>query len=224
MSNGGCACTADSHDGRLLVVTGGPGAGKTALLEIVRRHFCEHVAVLPEAASIIFGGGFPRRQSEPARRAGQRAIFRVQSELERMTIEERAAAVALCDRGTLDGLAYWPGDPESFFRDLGTTREAELARYRAVIHLRTPPAGEYNHRNPLRIESVKEAAAIDARIAVAWKGHPRVLFVDHAHKFFEKVARALELIRNEIPECCRVAPSLAPFWQYAGVPEARRRS
>ena len=40
-----------------MVLTGGPGAGKTAVLEVVRRTFCEHVTVLPEAASILFMGG-----------------------------------------------------------------------------------------------------------------------------------------------------------------------
>jgi predicted ATPase len=203
VSRGACPCTLAIHDGRLVVVTGGPGAGKTALLEIVRRHFCEHVAVLPEAASIIFGGGFPRHPGDPARRAGQRAIFHAQREMERMVLEEHTAALVLCDRGTLDGLAYWPGEAACFWRDLATTREEQLARYHAVIHLRTPPAGEYNHRNPLRTESVTEAAAIDERIADAWRGHPRVFFVDHTPKFIEKVGRALELIRENIPVCCR---------------------
>jgi predicted ATPase len=198
-----CTCWATTHDCGLIVVTGGPGAGKTALLEIVRRNFCEHVAILPEAASIIYGGGFPRKPGDIARRAGQRAIFHTQCELERLTIEEQNAAVALCDRGTLDGLAYWPGDPAPFWREVRSSREAQLARYRAVIHLRTPPAGEYNHRNHLRTESAHEAAEIDERIAAAWQGHPRVYFVDHAQKFIDKVGRALEIIREELPTCCR---------------------
>jgi predicted ATPase len=207
-----CRCVLDSHDCKLVVVTGGPGAGKTALLEMVRRHFCEHIAVLPESAGIVFGGGFPRRPSDAARRAAQRAIFHVQVELERLVHEEQAAAVALCDRGTLDGFAYWPGDAESYWRDLGVSRAAELARYHAVIHLRTPAPTSYNHDNPLRIESAREAAALDERIALAWQGHPRVFFVDQAPQFLDKVARALELIRQEIPECCRShrLPELAP--------------
>ena len=200
MAPSACTC-GGRHVPRLVVVTGGPGAGKTALLETVRRHFCRHVAVLPESASIVFGGGFPRGSSDAQRRAGQRAIFRVQRELEQLTVEERWA-VGLCDRGTVDGAAYWPGDPDSFFAALGTTREAELARYRAVIQLRTPPPGEYNHRNPLRTESVEEAARIDERIAAAWRGHPRIHVVPHTHKFIEKVERALDLIRAEIPDCC----------------------
>ncbi len=31
-----------------MVLTGGPGAGKTAILELVRRTLCPHVALLPE--------------------------------------------------------------------------------------------------------------------------------------------------------------------------------
>jgi hypothetical protein len=33
------------------------------VLAIVRKHFGEHLVVLPEAATIIFGGGFPRESS-----------------------------------------------------------------------------------------------------------------------------------------------------------------
>ncbi len=46
-----------------------PGAGKTALLELIRQSFCRHVVVLPEAASIVFGGGFPRHDDLECQRA-----------------------------------------------------------------------------------------------------------------------------------------------------------
>lgn len=59
---------------------GGPGAGKTALLELIRQSFCSHVKILPEAAGIVFGGGFPRESEPTCRRAAQRAIFHVQRE------------------------------------------------------------------------------------------------------------------------------------------------
>ncbi len=203
LCHGPCHCVLESHACKLVVITGGPGAGKTALLEMVRRDFCEHVAVLPEAASIVYGGGFPRRDSQPARRAAQRAIYRVQRELERIVVEEGRAAVALCDRGSIDGFAYWPGTEAEYFADLGTTRAAELARYAAVIHLRTPDPARYNQRNPLRIESAAEAAAIDVRIAAAWGGHPNLHVVEQATNFLDKVVAALALVRAEVPECCR---------------------
>lgn len=199
-----CSCERAAHEPRLVVLTGGPGAGKTALLEIVKRHFCEHIQILPEAAGILFGGGFPRGSELPLRGAAQRAIFRVQVELQRAGVEAPRAAVVLCDRGTLDGLAYWPAESASFFAELGTTREAELARYAAVIHLRTPlPEAGYDHANPLRVESAEEARSIDVRIESAWAGHPRRRFVESDEEFLQKVARAVALIREEVPACCR---------------------
>lgn len=198
-----CRCRA-SHPRRRIVITGGPGAGKTALLELVQQSFCQHVRVLGESASILFGGGFPRSSSPAGRRAAQRAIFHVQRELEALAAEPPGAAAVLCDRGTVDGSAYWPGRPDAFFRALGTTRDAELARYDAVIHLRVPPHPAYGLlTNPLRIESAKEAARIDERIHRAWLGHPRLHTVEASADFLVKIDEALETLRAELPRCCR---------------------
>ncbi len=196
-----CMC-AQSHEPRLVVVTGGPGAGKTAVLEMVRRYLCEHVRVLPEAASVVFGGGFPRHDDAQCRRAAQRAIFHVERELEAIGAGHNAAIV-LCDRGTIDGLAYWPGSAEDFWAATSTTLEAELARYHAVIHLRTPTTLQgYNHQNPLRTESSTMAAAIDARILDLWARHPKRYLVDSTGDFLDKTADALAFLRRELPECC----------------------
>jgi predicted ATPase len=190
---------------RLVVLTGGPGAGKTAVLEVVKRHLCAHVMVLPEAATMLWTGGFPRRPSVPSRMAAQRAIARVQRELEAIALEDRTAQVVLCDRGTVDGQAYWPGDPASMWAQLGTTRELELARYAAVIHLRTPSSElGYNHSNPARTETAIEAAEADARLVRAWEGHPRRFFVDGQADFMNKLRLAVQLIQAELPACCQV--------------------
>lgn len=178
---------------RLIVITGGPGAGKTAVLDIVSRMLNHHIAVLPEAASLLFAGGFPRRESLPARRAAQRAIFHVQHELENLAMEEGKVRCGLCDRGTLDGIAYWPGPAEEFLAQLGSTYEAELKRYAAVIHLRTPTIG-YNHQNPLRIENAEQARALDERIATAWAKHPNRIFIENAPDFMSKAHAALDAI------------------------------
>ena len=196
-----CECREKHDERKRLVLTGGPGAGKTAVLELVRQHFCAHVHVLPEAAGIVFGGGFPRKTTEPARRAAQRAIFYVQRELERGA-EAEPAAVVLCDRGTVDGLAYWPAG-DDLWTSVGTTLSEQLQRYETVIHLRSPTAGAgYNHANPLRIESAVEAAVIDDRIARAWDGHPRRFFIESTPDFLAKAHRAIEILRAEMPACC----------------------
>jgi predicted ATPase len=204
-----CECR-EPHERRRVVLTGGPGAGKTAVLELIRHSFCEHVKILPESASIVFGGGFPRGGTELMLKAAQRAIFYVQRELEAAADAENPAIV-LCDRGTIDGGAYWPGG-EDLWASVGTTLEEQLRRYDAAIHLRTPTgAGGYDHQNPLRIESAAEAADIDTRIAHAWERHPRRFFVEPSSDFLDKAACALDILRGELPECCRhhVVPILA---------------
>ena len=146
-----CECQT-VHQRKRIVLTGGPGAGKTAVLELIRQAFCSHVKVLPESAGIIFSGGFPRGESPDLSRPAQRAIFYVQRELEN-SADTGNPAIVLCDRGTIDGGAYWPG-PGDLWSSVATTLEDELKRYDAVIHLRTPSLDRgYNHQNPLRTES-----------------------------------------------------------------------
>lgn len=197
-----CACD-QPHQTSRIVLTGGPGAGKTAVLELVRATACRHVRVLPEAASVIFGGGFPRRDGFHERRAAQRAIFHVQRELEALG-EAEGAAILLCDRGTLDGLAYWPGEPDDLWDAVHSSLDAELQRYAAVIHLHTPTASAgYNHANPVRTESAELAAQIDARIAQVWSAHPQLSSIPASGDFLVKANAALAVIQALLPECCR---------------------
>ncbi|MFC4783915.1 ATP/GTP-binding protein [Nocardioides sp. MAHUQ-72] len=196
-----CRCT-ETHHRHRVVLTGGPGAGKTALLELIRQSLCPHVHPLAESAGIVFGGGFPRADEPEWRRAAQRAIFHVQRELE-VIGDTHNAALVLCDRGTVDGLAYWPGSPDEFWSSVDTSQADELARYGAVIHLRTPPAGHgYNHANPLRTETARAAARIDERLLEAWADHPRRIVIPSESSFLTKATHALEALRGELPSCC----------------------
>lgn len=202
--SGPCTCGRAFHETQLVAVTGGPGAGKTAVLEMARRVLCSHVGFLPEAAGVVFGGGFPRQDGAMARRAAQRAIYHVQREMQRLVVEEGMVAIGLCDRGTVDGVAYWPDSAESYWAEFGTTPAAEYQRYAAVVHLRTPAAdGGYNRDNALRVESASQAQEIDARILAAWEGHPCRLVVENDEDFEVKASRALALIRAQLPPCCR---------------------
>jgi predicted ATPase len=195
---------------RRIVLTGGPGAGKTAALEIVKRTYCAHVLVAPESASMLFGGGFPRERSDFGRCAAQRAIFHVQVELETLLDAEPEARAILCDRGTLDSLAYWPMTAADFFAQVGTTHDAQLARYDVVIHLEPPTVGHGYRRNGIRVESAAEAASIDARIVAAWAAHPRRFSVPSTTHFLDKAARVIEIIETELPFECRTRHAVTP--------------
>lgn len=180
-----------------IVLTGGPGAGKTAVLELAKKKFEGQLWTVQESANIIFSGGFPRLATLSGKKAAQRAVFYVQRELENLAGEE--ATIALCDRGSLDGLAYWPETTESFFRELGLSREEEFKRYSSIIHLRCPTEGHgYNHQNPVRVEPAEEAHLIDQKIELAWRGHPRRFFIENNREFMAKAEETLHLISLEI--------------------------
>jgi len=123
-----------------------------------------------EAASILWTGGFPRRRTQPARRSAQRAIVRLQLELQRMVIEEGHASLirAIAARSTARVLGRGSG---RVLRRSDTTRERELARYATVIRC-SPVGGRWYRMEGLRVEDRAEAAAIDKRITSAWPDIP----------------------------------------------------
>lgn len=185
---------------KFIVLTGGPGAGKTAVMGAAQQMFSRHVAILPESASIVYSGGFPRYNNPTSIRAAQRAIARVQEELERYAIEEGNTHVALCDRGIADGAAYWPEGFGCFYEAIGMNRDSIFARYSTVIHLKTPSLGlGYNHDNPMRIETPEQAAYIDKKIEHVWEGHPNRFIVPATESFPEKLEHVTELIKAALP-------------------------
>jgi predicted ATPase len=179
-----------------IVLTGGPGAGKTAVLELARKHFRGRLDILHEAASIVFVGGFPRHPEPYARASAQRVIYHVQIELERIAMETPSDKAILCDRGTIDGLAYWPLAEAQFFTDVCSSLEKEIARYDAVIHLRTPARGAGYHKNAVRTEAPEDAELIDERLLEVWKTHPKRFIVDSSTSFMDKAHRAMTLIHE----------------------------
>jgi predicted ATPase len=192
-----------SNNIKLVVITGGPGAGKTAVLEMARKCIENSTAILPEAASIIFGGGFWRLPSQTAKMAAQRAIFHVQRELENLVCQENKWNFALCDRGTLDGLAYWQEAESEFWKMSDSSLEKELKRYHAVIHLRSPSLTHgFNNINPLRTETAEQSKIIDERIATIWKQHPRYISIPSDVLFITKAQKALDLISQFHSEHC----------------------
>ncbi|MGZ5970702.1 MAG: AAA family ATPase, partial [Polyangiales bacterium] len=109
-----------STNGRCrIVLTGGPGGGKTTAADLFRREIGERVVVVPESATLLFSGGFPRSREVHARKSAQRAIYHVQRNLEDVQSARYSQRILLCDRGTIDGAAYWPDNPAAFFDAVG---------------------------------------------------------------------------------------------------------
>lgn len=187
---------------RRIVLTGGPGGGKTTAAELLRRELGSRVVVVPESATILFSGGFPRSVQWDANRSAQTAIYHVQRNLEDVQSSLYPDRVLLCDRGTLDGAAYWQDGPESFFHSLGTTLPAELSRYDAVVFFETAAVAGLSIEggNPVRCESLEQAVKLDGRLHALWSQHPRFTLVPHNGSFLQKIVGAMRVLEQLVDE------------------------
>ncbi len=173
-----------------ICLTGGPSAGKTTLAELLAKEFRRKATIVPEAASILFRGGFPRLEHSFSQKCQQRAIYSVQSELERQSQHLEKNKILICDRGTVDGAAYWPGKESEFYKAIDSSRKVELARYDWVLHLDTAAESAYQS-SVTRIESPSAAQAINKKILTVWKHHPQRFVIHNDQNFSIKMQTAL---------------------------------
>ncbi len=104
----------------------------------------------------------------------------------------------LCDRGTIDGAAFWPESaPAGFFATLRTSFEEELGRYDAVIFFESAAVGDISIEggNPARTETNEEARRLDTRLRELWSKHPSFHFVPHTASFFAKLQDGLRQLQ-----------------------------
>src|SRR5438067_4269108 len=125
-----------------IVLTGGPGAGKTVVTTRIAADDPQRFVRVPEAATQVYFALQTRwdRLDIEGRREVQRKIYHLQVEQEERMAREHPEKILLLDRGTVDGAAYWPEGAEEYWKDLGTTVEKELARYDAVVWMQTSAA------------------------------------------------------------------------------------
>lgn len=186
---------------RVIVLTGGPGGGKSALLRRVSGSplLRDRVATLQEA--IHWMGFVPLR---PRSQEFQCALVAVQAASEAALAQALANTekrVIVCDRGTLDPCAFWQSfgnSRQSFFEMTGTTLEDHYRRYDLVIHLESAAVRvpEAYLRYPIahRPEQTAEAARLDAYLGELWSGHPDYAKIEGTKAVSEKVSRALALV------------------------------
>ncbi len=183
---------------RRIVLTGGPGGGKTTAADLLRRELGSRVVVVPEAATILFAGGFPRSQTMGRQSCCADGDFSRAAQPEDVQSALYGERVLLCDRGTIDGAAYWNDGADSFFASLGTTFDAEVARYDAVVFFETAAVAGLSIEggNPVRCESLSQAVELDARLRALWSRHPRFTLIPHSNSFMEKIVGALAVLER----------------------------
>lgn len=183
-----------------VVLTGGPGGGKTTAADLYRREIGKSVVIVPESATILYSGGFPRLGKPNVRCHTQKAIYNVQRQLEDALSENYQDRVLICDRGTIDGAVYWPTEPDDFFKALDTSLEKELSRYDAVIFFETAAVGDVSIEsgNPIRIETNPEAIVLDQKLKNLWSQHPRFIFIPHNESFIKKILAGLDELKKVV--------------------------
>ncbi len=183
-----------------IVITGGPGSGKTVITAAVAAERPDTFVLVPEAATQVYTQLQTRwdKLDLAGRHDAQRRMYRLQLDQESRLADAHPDKTLLLDRGTVDGSAYWPEGPEAFWRDIRTTRAAELARYYAVILLETcATLGLYDGANSnfCRFEDAAAAVRSSEQLKQLWADHPHVVYVDSYPNLDDKidaVRRALE--------------------------------
>jgi CYTH domain-containing protein/thymidylate kinase len=188
-----------------VVLTGGPGSGKSTLMQMIAEKFEKRIHCVPETASILIGqvrvkpfGGDDRKAIN-----FQIATARVQQQFERASHFEARVAQAkmlLLDRGIMDGAAYTPGGMFRFEQLLGTSRNAIYSRYDLVICLDMPDETTYERimsTNPARYERYADGRKVGDRLSEVWSGHPNFLYLPHQggeEGYGEKAAVAMNAV------------------------------
>jgi len=130
------------------VITGGPGAGKTTILNELRNRGHQ---IVPEAARMIIenGWGDPRKDLT----GFQKKVVALQ-----LSLEELVDGLAFCDRGLIDTVAY---------SQLGNIESIKLPKHRyAGIFLVEPVPFE---NDSVRWESEEQAKKIHSAIEMAYR-------------------------------------------------------
>lgn len=189
-----------SEGAKRIAITGGPGSGKTTVLEFLGAELSQKVYVVKEASTYLTNSlphGVDFRRDE--RVAFQSIIYYWQRTREDSALLQANGRLILCDRGTLDGSTYWPKGPAQFFETLRTSHDLELSRYYAVIHLEVANQKEYEEflfTNSCRHEPWEHAKRLCDMAKSLWSKHPRFQSVKSQTDFFKKRQEVAGLVQE----------------------------
>lgn len=191
-----------------IVLTGGPCAGKTTILNLLQKMYGDAIIFIPEVATKLFSEGYPRPSNPPTaawQRQFQQSVLETQLKVESEATKqarETNRSVIICDRGILDGAAYTPGGKATFCRRHHLNQKEILTSYTTILHLESRAVGEPaeygNTSNKHRLESTEVATELDRAVWEAWAGHPQHLRILCEGGFDNKYRLVEEAIRRNL--------------------------
>jgi CYTH domain-containing protein len=196
-----------------IVLTGGPCAGKSTVLSLIKERVSAlgfDVLIVPEAATLLIGGGFTYNRNDWQEAANfQVHLLQVQLALEEAFLSKAwnsmNKTLIVCDRGAMDGKAFCSDDAWRIVLESIelTTQELRDKRYDAVLHLETAAIGAPEFytcaNNPARLEkNLKDAVEADNKLKDAWVGCPHLRVIPASKDFTEKVKNVMIAISRVI--------------------------
>jgi predicted ATPase len=184
-----------------VVLTGGPGSGKTVVSNAIAGSDPARFVAVPEAATQVYSTARTRWDLVEAvgRRELQRQIYFLQRGQEDRIAIQHPDKILILDRGTIDGAAYWPDGPEAYWADLGTSLAAELTRYDHVMWMQTAAAiGIYDgsDSNACRFEDAVGAVASGELLVKLWSGHAHFQKIAAHPSLSDKIAEVRKTLEK----------------------------
>jgi len=169
---------------RCISVSGAPFGGKTTFLQHLIRTRKSGYVYIPEVIALMRASGQPFN-GDPF---GQRIIVALKYLLEVFSLKHYPNCLILCDRGVLDGAAYWP--IKGSFESVVGKNEDHFKRYFAAVLFQGVASTSHAYKEfGDRQESVSQARTIDQMLYQTWKDHPRFRYIPHT-TWTEKTKRA----------------------------------
>jgi predicted ATPase len=200
---------------KIIVLTGGPRAGKTTVLNYLKKALpAEGVypIFVPELATAVFSSGieFPPIAHNPySNRLFQTVMIKSQMQQEDVyrqiadiyAFATKKIPVLICDRGVIDNFAYIePVEREWIIQSLGLDYKQLAGRYSAVIHMKTsgysPEYEVLKNDNPIRHEqTAADAIEADTKTFALWiSSTPNVTIVPYYDDFELKCKQVKDII------------------------------
>lgn len=190
----------------MIVITGGPCAGKSTALSWVQNEFSQkgyQVIFIGEAATELINNGISVSSCKD-RMIFQQALMCFQQEREKIYLQTaknmpQEKILIVCDRGILDSKAFLNEVEFQYLVKELKANEVELRdNYDAVFHLVSAAKGAEQfytlENNKARSESIEEARVIDDKLIAAWTGHPHFRVIDNSTDFNGKMRRLISEI------------------------------